>query len=258
MSSPLRLAGLSILLSVLAAACAPAATPTAAAPTMAAPPTSIPTTIPPTPTAAPVTGYAPVERVLVNVPADAPAQVEVLAIGDLPDACTQISAASQSRDGDTFVVDLLTVRAADAVCAQVLQPYEYGLGLDAPDLAPGTYTVIVNGVRAEFTLPEPGPEAIPSTTIIRDYEADPVAADAKYKDQRLVIQGRLTNINDVFGTQALLLRDSEAEIGLQCYLTDNADAEKVAVGDNVVIEGIVRGGELGFFMVVDACRVLVP
>jgi hypothetical protein len=251
------------LLGLLAAACAPAAP--AAAPTQTAPPpTSLPATAipptpaPPTPTPAPLIGRAPVEKVTVTVQAGPAAQVEVLAAGELPDACTQIGEAVQSREGAVFQVSLMTVRAADMVCAQMLQPYAFGLSLDAPDLEPGTYTVSVNGVSAEFTVPEPQPDALVSTTIIQDYEADPAAADAKYKDQIFVIQGRITNINDVFGTQALLLRDSEAETGLQCYLSDNADAARVAVGDTVVIEGRVRGGDLGFFMVVDDCRVLSP
>lgn len=251
-----RLSAAVVLLSLLAAACAPAAGPEAPTAT-AVPPTPVPATpLPPTATPLPVIGTAPVSRVTVNVTDDL--AVEVLAAGDLPDACTQISAATQQRQGAVFQVSLATVRAADVVCAQMLQPFEYGLSLNAPDLEPGTYTVVVNGVSAEFVIPAPAPEVLPSTAIIQAYETDPVAADAQYKDQVLVIQGLITNINDVFGTQALLLRESEAETGLQCYLTDNADALKVKVGDRVVIEGRVRGGELGFFMVVDDCRVLAP
>jgi hypothetical protein len=98
-------------------------------------------------------------------------------------------------------------------------------------------------------------EAILSTQIIQDYEADQAAADAKYQGKTLLIRGNITNINDVFGTQALLLRDSEDEVGLQCYLTNNEDATRVQVGQEVVVEGVVRGGELGFFMVVDDCVV---
>ena len=97
--------------------------------------------------------------------------------------------------------------------------------------------------------------AIPSTQIVKDYEADQTAADATYQGKRLLIRGNVTNINDVFGTQALLLRDSEDEVGVQCYLTTNADAAKVQVGEEVTVAGVVRGGELGFFMVVDECVV---
>ncbi len=97
--------------------------------------------------------------------------------------------------------------------------------------------------------------AIPSTQIVKDYEADQAAADATYQGKRLLIRGNVTNINDVFGTQALLLRDGEDEVGVQCYLTTNADAAKVQVGEEVTVEGVVRGGELGFFMVVDECVV---
>jgi hypothetical protein len=100
------------------------------------------------------------------------------------------------------------------------------------------------------------PKPIPATQIIDAYLADPVAADTQYKGQTLLITGEIANINEVFDVTALMLRDSEAQTGLQCYLTDSADADKVKVGDIVVIEGAVRGGELGPFMVADNCRVV--
>jgi len=105
------------------------------------------------------------------------------------------------------------------------------------------------------TTPEP---PVPTTAIIQAYEADQVAADAQYKGKTLIMVGKVTNINDVFGTQALLLRDSADDIGLQCYLTDGADAQKVAVGQTITIEGTIKGGELGFFMVAEPCRVIAP
>lgn len=83
--------------------------------------------------------------------------------------------------------------------------------------------------------------AIRSTELIEIFRSDKNAANAKYKGKTILISGKITNINDVFGTMALNLRDSENAIGLQCYLADNDDVKKVAVGQEVVIRGKVRG-----------------
>jgi hypothetical protein len=116
-------------------------------------------------------------------------------------------------------------------------------------------TVAVNStaVPAPTATPEP---PTPTTTIIKAYEADQAAADAQYQGKTLIMTGKVTNINDVFGTKALLLRDSENDTGLQCYLTDGADAQKAAVGQTITIEGTIKGGELGFFMVAEPCKVI--
>jgi hypothetical protein len=80
-----------------------------------------------------------------------------------------------------------------------------------------------------------------STDLIEAFRKDKDAANAKYKDKVILISGKITNINDVFGVKALNLRDSENEMGLQTYLKDKKDVEKVKVGDTVVVRGKVRG-----------------
>ena len=116
-------------------------------------------------------------------------------------------------------------------------------------------TGVTNPIAAPVATTAPEPP-IPTTTIIKAYEADQVAADAQYKDKTLIMVGKVTNINEVFGTMALLLRDSDSDTGLQCYLTDGADAHKAAVGQTITIEGTIKGGELGFFMVAEPCKVI--
>ncbi len=103
---------------------------------------------------------------------------------------------------------------------------------------------------------DPEARAIPAARIVRDYQEDEKAADARYRGRRVILEGRVTNINDVFGTQALMVRDSESEPGLQCYLARAEDARKVKVGDTVTLQGKIRGGELGAFMVVDDCALM--
>ena len=90
---------------------------------------------------------------------------------------------------------------------------------------------------AEKTSTEP----IRSTELIKVFEEDMEAANAKYKGKTILVSGKITNINDVAGVKALFLRDSEKDTGLQTYLEDNDDAKKVKVGDEIVVRGKVRG-----------------
>ncbi len=89
--------------------------------------------------------------------------------------------------------------------------------------------------------PEKSENLVRSTQIVDDFSEDKDAANEKYKGKIFTIRGKITNINDVFGVMALNLRDSENESGLQCYLKDNEDVEKVSVGQEVTIRGKVRG-----------------
>ena len=93
-----------------------------------------------------------VQRVEILILESFPVQVNVRAMGYLPDSCTTIGDISQSRDGDTFMVMITTSRPADAVCAQVLVSFEEVIPLDVAGLPAGTYTVDVNGVTDTFTL----------------------------------------------------------------------------------------------------------
>src|SRR5512141_2651619 len=120
---------------------------------------------------------------------------------------------------------------------------------------PAAPAVVANPTAAP--VPTSTPElAVPTTTIIKAYEADQAAADARYQGKTLRMTGKVTNINDVFDVKALMLRDSENDTGLQCYLTDSADAQKVSIGQTITIEGNIKGGELGPFMVAEPCRVV--
>lgn len=80
-----------------------------------------------------------------------------------------------------------------------------------------------------------------STELVDAFKKDKDAANAKYKGKVILISGKITNINDVFGTKALNLRDSEAVMGLQTYLENNDDVNKVKVGDEVIVRAKVRG-----------------
>ena len=91
---------------------------------------------------------------------------------------------------------------------------------------------------------EDGEKPVRSTELVEAFRKDKEAANAKYKDRIILIRGKITNINDVFGVKALNLRDSADAVGLQTYLANGADVEKVKVGDEVTVRGKVRGDAL--------------
>jgi hypothetical protein len=125
----------------------PVTTPTVAATATATP---IQATATPTTTEQPL---ATIESVEVQILESLPVQVNVIARGYLNDACTRLGEIRQRRTGNEFQVELRTARAPDDLCAQVISPFEQTLPLEVAGLPAGQYTVVVNGVSAEFELP---------------------------------------------------------------------------------------------------------
>jgi inhibitor of cysteine peptidase len=133
----------SLALLTLLAACAendPGSTPTPV-------PVASPSTAAPYPA-----GLAPVDSLEVLILESFPVQVNAIVKGHLPDACTHTGEIAQKRVENTFHIVIPAERPADAVCAQVLTPYEQTVRLDVRDLPKGTYIVDVNGVTKTFEL----------------------------------------------------------------------------------------------------------
>ena len=99
---------------------------------------------------------ADVQSVEIQILESYPVQINAIARGQFPDAgCTIISSVNQVRTGKTFHVTLITTTDPDAMCSQVITPFEYVIPLDISSLLPANYIVIVNGVEASFQLPGP-------------------------------------------------------------------------------------------------------
>ena len=81
-----------------------------------------------------------------------PVQVHVVARGEHPDSCTKVDEITTRREGNTFVVNINAYRPADAMCAQVITPYDEVIALDVVGLKAGVYTVEVNGIQDTFEL----------------------------------------------------------------------------------------------------------
>jgi len=99
----------------------------------------------------PTISLAPVEEIEIVILESFPVQVQVIARGNLPDPCTEISEILQEREDDTFFITIKTYRSP-GFCIQVLAPFEEIIPLDVYGLPAGTYTVDVNGVQATFDL----------------------------------------------------------------------------------------------------------
>lgn len=100
-------------------------------------------------------GEAMVSSVSVTFQESFPLGVNVQVAGELPDTCTELGDVVQTRNEKTgdFIVTLQTKKPLDAVCAQVLSAFDTSFVLNGTDGLPkGDYTVIVNGVKAEFTF----------------------------------------------------------------------------------------------------------
>jgi hypothetical protein len=96
-------------------------------------------------------GIANVETVEVEVVGLETAARSVVAEGSHPDPCTEIHEVTLVRRGSTFQFAVSTLRPPGS-CAAVATRFAESLRLEVADLPPGTYTVVVNGASAEFTL----------------------------------------------------------------------------------------------------------
>ncbi len=99
----------------------------------------------------PTISLAPVEEIEIVILESFPVQVQVIARGNLPDPCTEISEILQEREDDTFFITIKTYRFP-GFCIQVLAPFEEIIPLDVYGLPANTYTVDVNGVQGTFDL----------------------------------------------------------------------------------------------------------
>ncbi len=109
----------------------------------------------PTPTATPGTiieGVAQVDSIEILILESFPVQVNAMLRGSLPDSCTSLSETAITMEGNTFTITVATTRPSDAVCAQVIAPFEQNVSLEVLGLPAGDYTVVAGGQTATFNL----------------------------------------------------------------------------------------------------------
>ena len=94
---------------------------------------------------------ASVDEIDILILESSPVQINVIAKGNLPDPCTEISEVLQEKEGNTFFITIKTY-SSSGFCIQVLAPFEEIIPLEVYGLPAGIYTVDVNGVQATFDL----------------------------------------------------------------------------------------------------------
>jgi len=95
---------------------------------------------------------ADVQEVQVNLMESFPLQVSITIKGMLPDGCTSIhgTQVESNLETGTFDITIQTERPKDAMCIQVLTPFETTVPLDVLGLPAGVYIVNVYDKSASF------------------------------------------------------------------------------------------------------------
>lgn len=82
-----------------------------------------------------------------------PVQVRVVVHGWLSDGCTTLHSFEQKTEGTVISMRVLTTRPRDAICIQMIKRFQETYPVNTEGLAPGTYTLDVNGKSKQITLP---------------------------------------------------------------------------------------------------------
>ncbi len=102
----------------------------------------------------PVLRAAQVESIEIQLTQTDPAQVNAIVRGNLSESCATLVQPQTILEGNTFEIKVMSSSPADIGCAQVITPYQQTVPLSTGGLAPGTYTVVANGVSTSFSLPD--------------------------------------------------------------------------------------------------------
>jgi len=128
-------------------------------------------------------GYQPivVDQVEVEVGVGSPIPVHVIVSGTLPDVCSQIEHTEIKQDGSNFTITLFATPDAGGPavdsCIKDAIPFRMSIPLNVVDLPAGSYSVIVNGSRADFRL-----DTANSTSSLRTADMPFNKADIKVDD----------------------------------------------------------------------------
>lgn len=98
-----------------------------------------------------VSGLAKVDNINLTKAQEAD-QLVIEVSGHLPDSCTEIDEITTKRNGKQLIVDITTKRPEDAMCSQVIVPFEKEIKFNISSLNESTYNVSVNGINKSIVL----------------------------------------------------------------------------------------------------------
>lgn len=93
-----------------------------------------------------------IDDVNVEVGVGSPMPVFVHVNGNLPDTCAQVEYVEQVQDNSNFIIQVGTTASTKQDCIQDTLPFRMSIPLNIFDLPVGSYTVEVNGSRADFKV----------------------------------------------------------------------------------------------------------
>ena len=70
--------------------------------------------------------------------------------GWLSDGCTRLHGFDQKTEGKVISMRVLTTRPRDAICTQAIKRFQETYPVNTEGLAPGTYTLDVNGKSKKY------------------------------------------------------------------------------------------------------------
>lgn len=127
--------------------------------------------------------YQPIDiyQVEVEVGVGSPIPVQVLVNADLPDPCSQVEYTEIRQDGSNFIITLFATPdiggpAVDGCIKDTLQ-FKMSIPLNMADLPAGSYSVTVNGTRADFEL-DTANSASPLPTVDTPIVKDDIQVDS--------------------------------------------------------------------------------
>ncbi|HET9201172.1 MAG TPA: hypothetical protein VFO84_09410 [Dehalococcoidia bacterium] len=80
-----------------------------------------------------------------------PVQIFVAVHGNFSDGCTEIHEVNVEQQGNEFLIEITTRRPIGAICTQAIVEHTENVPLGSPSA--GDYTVTVNGISEDFTVP---------------------------------------------------------------------------------------------------------
>jgi inhibitor of cysteine peptidase len=95
---------------------------------------------------------ASIEDIQVVIRESFPVQVNVIVHGEFPDACIENVIVKTQREGSTYIINIIRLLPADAICGEVITPFDKIIQLEVIRLKAGAYVVSVNGVARTFEL----------------------------------------------------------------------------------------------------------
>ena len=93
-----------------------------------------------------------IESVTAQILPTTPAQIELAVVGYQPNGCEYPVLVDQQRDSSSITVSIYRELPADIMCTAMLLDYNDTIHLDGT-FAPGTYTINVNDMQIEVTVP---------------------------------------------------------------------------------------------------------